>query len=141
MFLTFMLLATWVILGLICSRIAKKKNRNPTTWFYIGFFLGVIGVVIILFLPSKSAAIHVAIEPTTIVPIDNPVMRELRGKHWYYLDESHLQIGPMSFDAFKRSFQEGRFSFKNYVWNEDLDSWKKLEELVDYHSHLEIEKT
>lgn len=142
MFLTFLLLSTWVLLGFICSQIAKKKNRNPTTWFYVGFFLGIIGVLLVALLPAQQRAVQqIILTPTEIVPIQNPVIQELRQKHWYYLDKNQTQLGPMSFDAFKRCYQEGKFFITSYVWNEDLENWKKLEELNEYHESLEIEKT
>jgi len=40
----------WVVMGFVCSHIAKLKNRDTTGWFFGGFFLGVIGLVIIALL-------------------------------------------------------------------------------------------
>ena len=40
------------IMGIICAVIAKKKNRSGA-WFFGGFFLGLIGLIIILCLPDR----------------------------------------------------------------------------------------
>lgn len=36
------------IFGIICALIANSKGRNPIGWFFIGFFLGIIGLIIAL---------------------------------------------------------------------------------------------
>lgn len=39
----------WVVLliiGLACAAIANGKGRNPVGWFFIGFFFGLIGLII-----------------------------------------------------------------------------------------------
>ena len=40
------------IMGIICTVIAKKKGRSGA-WFFGGFFLGLIGLIIILCLPDR----------------------------------------------------------------------------------------
>lgn len=36
-----------IIFGVICTAIAGKKGRSQVGWFFGGFFLGIIGIVII----------------------------------------------------------------------------------------------
>ncbi|WP_038161549.1 DUF4339 domain-containing protein [Verrucomicrobium sp. BvORR106] len=40
------------IFGGICAAIASSKGRNPVGWFFIGFFIACIGLVIVLCLPN-----------------------------------------------------------------------------------------
>jgi len=40
----------WVAMGFVCSHIARLKNRDTTGWFLGGFFLGLIGLIIIALL-------------------------------------------------------------------------------------------
>ena len=42
-----------IALGIVCTVIAKKKGRSGA-WFLGGFFLGLIGLVIVLCLHKKQ---------------------------------------------------------------------------------------
>lgn len=42
-----------VFFGIICSMIARKKNRSEAGWFAAGFFLAPIGLIIIALLKPK----------------------------------------------------------------------------------------
>ena len=46
------LLIGCAVMGIICTVIAKKKGRSGA-WFFGGFFLGLIGLIIILCLPNE----------------------------------------------------------------------------------------
>lgn len=47
-------LALCIIFGVLCAKIARRKNRDKVGWFFIGFFLGVIGLLIILCIPKEN---------------------------------------------------------------------------------------
>jgi len=47
-------LAVWVGLGLITRYISKEKGRSPGGGFCWGFFLGIIGLIVVACLPSKK---------------------------------------------------------------------------------------
>ena len=47
-------LIVWVVCGLISYKIAGGKNRNQIGWFFGGFFLGLIGILIVLLLPPLN---------------------------------------------------------------------------------------
>ena len=55
--------AEWIILGLvigivcgvICRKQAPQKGYSENAFFCLGFFLGVIGLIIALVLPSKQS--------------------------------------------------------------------------------------
>lgn len=47
-------LALCIVFGVLCSKIARRKNRDKVGWFFIGFFLGVIGLLIILCIPKEE---------------------------------------------------------------------------------------
>jgi len=36
------------VIGIICALIAHSKGRSAVGWFFVGFFLGIIGLVIAL---------------------------------------------------------------------------------------------
>lgn len=37
-----------LILGVICAAIANSKGRSAIGWFFIGFFFGILGLIIVL---------------------------------------------------------------------------------------------
>jgi len=44
-----------VVCGIGCVALSKSKNRNAVGFFFLGFLLGVIGLIIALFIPVKEA--------------------------------------------------------------------------------------
>lgn len=40
-------LVTGLIFGAICSGMARSRNRGAIRWFFLGFFLGLMGVIIL----------------------------------------------------------------------------------------------
>jgi hypothetical protein len=47
-----------VSFGIICSMIARKKNRSAPGWFAAGFFLAPIALIIIALLRTKPLEVH-----------------------------------------------------------------------------------
>jgi hypothetical protein len=45
-------LIVWLAMGAACAAIANAKGRNAVGWFFIGVFLSLIGLIIILVLPN-----------------------------------------------------------------------------------------
>ena len=43
-----------VICGIIATAIASSKNRSPVGWFFIGFFTGIIGIIIVAVLDDPE---------------------------------------------------------------------------------------
>ncbi len=43
-----------VLFGLLCSSIAKSKNRDPLAYFLLGFLLGIFGLIIAAIVPKKE---------------------------------------------------------------------------------------
>ncbi len=43
----FIAAVVWVVLGVIGMSMAEKRNRSKTGGFFLGFFLGLIGLCII----------------------------------------------------------------------------------------------
>jgi len=126
------LLISWTLTGWITSRIALQSNRSQMKWFYVGFFLGIFAILLILILNYfdgvYSSKEKVEVAPS---PID-PELIELREKHWYFLDNASNQYGPMTFDAIRKSFQDGKVEESNYIWHEDLSEWQRLKEYCHF---------
>ena len=43
-----------VVMAIICCLIARNRGRSPVGWFFIGFFLDCIGLILVLVLPDTN---------------------------------------------------------------------------------------
>ena len=48
-------LAIALAFGYVCSRIAAKKGRSPLGYGLLGFFLPLIGLIVVAVLPSRAS--------------------------------------------------------------------------------------
>lgn len=110
------------VVGTLSAYLAHKRKKNPLLWFAIGFFFGLLGMFAILFLttPPKRPKKR---EPIWI--IDGP-----KDKFWYYVDRAQEKQGPMSYDALTLAWREGRIGPVTYIWQEEWNEWKKLQETL-----------
>lgn len=122
---------SWVLIGYITSRQAVRRGRNPTFWFFVGMVFGVFGLLTLLLLPGpmrKHEPEKAAVTPAPSQPSTLP--DDIQGKFWYYLDNEHQQQGPVSFDKLKDTWQKQEISEQTFIWNESLDGWKKIKEIL-----------
>jgi len=112
-----------------CGHCAKRKGRDATVWFMAGAFFGIFALLILLFLPARKLNKIVAapIAPDTPFEALSTLHTE---KFWYFLDEHKTQYGPMSFTALKSAWNKGTIREKTFVWNEEMENWKPLKEVV-----------
>ncbi|PIS00177.1 MAG: hypothetical protein COT84_08885 [Chlamydiae bacterium CG10_big_fil_rev_8_21_14_0_10_35_9] len=137
------------VIGFICSFIASKKKRNPYLWFLSGFFFTVFALLILLLLPSKNQKIPseadmkinkqeaIELEQTENSVEEEGYQKILDDKLWYYLDESNNQCGPMTLDALRNEWMEGKVKNTTFVWNEELPEWKPLQETSDFQEYFQ----
>ncbi|HRW58576.1 MAG TPA: DUF4339 domain-containing protein [Chlamydiales bacterium] len=107
-----------------CKNFALKKNKNPKTWFWIGFLFGWIGLIILLLSKKRQNSSLIHKKPIPLLNIPN------KDKLWYYVDSEKQQKGPLSFQRLQSLYQEKAISISTYVWNEAMDQWKKVSELM-----------
>jgi len=112
-------------MGAISAYLAHKRERNPYTWFAIGFLFGIFGIFAIYFAGSKKKSAAPAQKPEPVVTIQGP-----SDKFWYYLDPAHEQKGPMSLDALTTAWKTGQVDSSTYVWHEDMAAWTLLKETL-----------
>ncbi len=138
MYLMFCLLS-WTLLGYLCSKIALKRGRNPIVWFALGAILGLLAVIALYMLPKKAMVLPAAGAPITSQTMEKEVTngsaddinRRPPELLWYYLDKEDKQYGPMSFYALQKAWDDDQIIGSTYVWNEEMDNWKTLENLPD----------
>lgn len=119
----------WIVFGCVTAYFAKNRGRNPYGWFFIGLFLGLIGLCLVFILPKKQSIVQEEGKPITIEVIPD-VPEDHKNKFWYYLDDTNKQIGPMSFTALLRDWKEGKVRPETQVWNENLTHWKPFSEFL-----------
>ena len=140
---TFLVIIIWAIMGLTASHYAKKQNKNPYTWFFIGACFGVLGLLALYLLPkiqnknhssSKKPPLKRIVSDTNIFFLN----KTRENKLWYYLDNKKQQQGPVSFSLLKNLWHDGSINKATYVWNEDMKNWKKID---TFSSNKKIDKT
>lgn len=112
----------WTLFGLLACYYANKRGRNPYPWFFIGFFLGLIGLLILFILPK----IEKQEEKKSHTPKMPPPLPDTL---WYYLDKDHKQHGPISQTWLSKEIAQNRLNKDTLVWNENLKDWKKVKDL------------
>ena len=139
-------IATCVAIAGACAYYAKKQNRNPYVWFLIGLVFGIFGLFVLFLIPLFKYYIQKRISKKTSAPKDfsyketgttvdiTPISETETAlnyleKLWYYLDKENNQFGPMSYPLFKQAWKDGKIQSTTYVWNEELSSWKRFDEL------------
>ena len=76
-----------VVFGVICAAIASSRGRSGIAWFFIGFFAGCIGLIIVLCLPNlkEEQAKHMQLQR------ENRRLRERQRKERQVSDQRHAR--------------------------------------------------
>jgi hypothetical protein len=123
-------IALSLFLAWCCSLSAKKRGRNPSTWFIAGAFFGIFALITLFILPNRNAG-KVPVGPSApkAPPLEaiSPLHAE---KMWYYLGEQQEQFGPMSFHALSRAWNEGLVREQTFVWNEAMENWLHFRDVI-----------
>lgn len=139
-----------LIIASLTAYYASTKGRNPYIWFALGALLGIFAPLILFFLsvlaPSQEKG---GGEPTMTVSQPDPSLqvtekkpqapltpeelkrKEEEDKLWYYLDQNHHQMGPVSVFALRELWNSGRLELTSYVWSEGMADWTKVDNLPD----------
>ncbi len=110
------------IFGMMASYFAYSRKWNPYLWFFIGFVFGIIGLFALFLAPKKRRS-------RRRKQVAQPALQGPSDKLWFYLDPTHQQVGPISYNAITKALHQGQISKTTYVWHENLSEWKKLNEL------------
>jgi hypothetical protein len=145
----FNMLLSFILLLVIASGTAyyaSRKGRNPLLWFIIGVLLGAIAPLILLFFPtikneqknngmptmtvSQPDPNFTPVSPTPPTPADLKRQDE-EGRLWYYLDQDHQQVGPVSIIALRELWNRGLLELNSYVWTDGMEKWEKVDHLPE----------
>ncbi len=129
---------------------AKRKGRNPLFWFVIGVLLGIFSLLILWLLPHVSSNQDQEGEARPTMTVSNPdpslhhstsveIVRPLEeDKLWYYLDQHHQQMGPVSIVALRELWNRGQLDLESYVWAEGMAQWQKVDHLPNLKTVLNV---
>lgn len=138
--LSFLLL---LIIAGFTAYYANLKGRNPLIWFLIGILLGIFAPLILLFFPAVKKPEDDGLPTMTLSPPD-PSLQQLsetlplptdsphpeeENKLWYYLDQEHQPMGPVSIIALRELWNRGLLELNHYVWTNGMEQWQKVESL------------
>jgi len=137
------------LFAFISAYYAEKKGRSSLVWFVLGFLFTFIAPIALYFLspmneetenlktsknnepssPFKSDPTFAS--PQTILP--PPFKEENKDENvlWFYLDQEHQQIGPVSIIALRDLWNRGLLELNSYVWTEGMQKWEKVDQLPD----------
>jgi len=121
-----LLIFSSVCFGILCSKIAGKKNRITSYWFFLGFLFGLIALIVIYFLKP-------CIDKKNFIkktqPFDFFIILNNDKNYWYYLDTNKKQIGPMSAKALFDTYLQRKISNNTFIWNDTMNDWIKLKDV------------
>lgn len=133
-----------LLIALFTAYYAHLKGKNPMIWFLLGILLGIFAPMILLIFYSDSKKDESDQTPTMSVSNPDPSLQQLstrpsseldaksleaETKLWYYLDQDHQQMGPVSVVALRELWNRGQLELTNYVWSEGMEQWQKVDQL------------
>jgi len=133
----------WLAMGALSAYLANNRGRDPYVWFALGLLFGILGIVVLMFLPvyKKDDAKTIGdLQKTekilTITPIVTQPVQQYLSVDWFYLDKEGKQQGPISFDGFKEKWKNKEIEASTFVWCESMKDWKRIEDLEDLQNVL-----
>lgn len=149
----FLSLFIYLSIAFYTAHYARMHGKNPLLWFIIAILLGFLAPLILLFLTrgvngvDRTGRMDRDGYPTMTVSSPDPsVEREAvlpehvllpeEEKLWYYLDQNHQQIGPVSVVALRELWNRGLLELNQYVWSEGMKDWEKVEQLPNLQKIL-----
>ncbi len=118
-------------------------------WFIVGILLGIFAPLILLFLSSVKNQASSDGLPTMNVSNPDPSLQTLPQSQilpqaivkadeglWYYLDQDHQQMGPVSVIALRSLWNRGELQLLSYVWTDGMEQWQRIDHLPHLKSIL-----
>jgi hypothetical protein len=138
---TLLLLPFILLTAFAAAYFAKLKGRDPILWFVIGFLFTIPALILLYLLPdsNESDVTMTVSEPDpSLTPSPTKVIERLpdENKLWYYLDQEHEQMGPVSVVALRDLWNTGLLEPGSLVWTEGMSKWETIEELPELREIL-----
>jgi hypothetical protein len=124
-----LLIFLWALLGVASAALAKDRGRDPFSWFFIGMFVGLFGILFLFILPNKKNKDEE--ENLAYLEEINHPQGENLDKKWYFLDEKKEHKGPFTLMTIQMLIKEKKLERNPYIWEETLDNWIRIKDLND----------
>lgn len=136
-----------ILISAATSYFASRKGRSPTIWFILGLLFGPFAPLVLLLLPSVKSGEDGMPSMTMLPPdpssergslqnLDSKSLNDEENKLWYYLDQNHEQVGPVSIIALRDLWNRGLLEMNQYVWSDGMVNWEKIANLPDLQASL-----
>ena len=123
------------VLGGITAYFANGRGRDPTAWFFLGFFFGIFALIALFVLKPLNVE-EAPSKPKDEAPPASPQTEECRQKEWFYLDGERTQLGPIPFDNIEELFRAGTLTSRSFLWREGMEKWRRIEDLPEVNALL-----
>lgn len=145
---TLLIILLCVGMGWLNAYYAEQRGRNNIVWFIIGFYTGLLGLLVLFLLPAvtkdgkepsekqNSESIPEG-ETLTVEPLSIKRTPEELDCEWFYVDNEKKQQGPISLEKMKELWQEKMIIDQTYVWCEKMQNWQYIKELSRLQEQLE----
>ncbi len=70
----------WLLCGMLCAYIGQQKNRSVAGFFALGFFLGLIGIIIALVWPKMEQGFQ---GPPDLANVELSLVHDFQGGHYF----------------------------------------------------------
>lgn len=131
----------WLVLGASTAYLANQKGRDPLLWSMgiltlslLGPLVALVGIAFLYFLPAvddtdESIPERHEFEELLPIPPEEKFAQELSRLEWFYYDSQRERHGPLSFLQLQDAWANTFLSDDTYVWNENMDTWKKASDV------------
>jgi hypothetical protein len=130
-----------IIMGTLCAILAISRERSAIVWFFVGAFLGWIGLLLIFILPPLNKELVSKPMPDVVEPSveekKEPESSLEKTDNWFYLDQKKEVCGPFSVQMIKEKWNKGDLSENSWVWNEMIIEWKKISQVEELWKWLQ----
>lgn len=116
----------YFLIGIFTAYFAKKSNKNPYLWFFLGISFGIFAILTLVILNYNRKKEQ---RPKLKKELD---IKMTDSRFWYYLTPKNESLGPFSLNKIKTLFLEKKISSKTYVWTEEFKNWKFLKDIKEY---------
>lgn len=133
------------VFAFICAYYAEKKGRYPLGWFILGFLFTIFSLIVLFFLSplkqeeagSSTAVVKDELKGPPPAPIE---FTKEEDRLWYYLDQNHQQMGPVSMVALREEWNRGLLELNSYVWADGMEKWEKVDQLPELKAAFKRER-
>ncbi len=151
------ILASMVIgigIGCLTAYFARKRGRQPAIWFFVGFLLGIIGLLLLFVFPNKklvqqapqyraneghhmSPMPELSVQQEDIIEVsEDGFSMEYIQEEWFYLNTDREQEGPLTFCRLRELWGAGTLKPNSYLWIPTWKEWHRIEEYPDLKTEL-----